>query len=72
MSLQRGEAALYQHIGYIIVIYRAMKYRAAGRQKVVYAPITAPVPEMDHTNKRDKDGNIIQKSTCIKANNHII
>ena len=25
---------------------------------------------MDHTNKRDKDGNVIQKLTCINAYNY--
>ena len=47
-----------------------MKDRTAGKPKVVYAFSTAHAPAMGHTNKRDKDGNDIQKPTCINAYNH--
>ena len=47
-----------------------MKGRAAGKPKVVYVLSTACVPAMGHTNKRDKDENVIQKPTCINAYNY--
>ena len=70
MKLQKGEAAFYQHNGLVVVKHRAMKDRAAGQPKEVYVLSTAHAPAMGHTNKRDKDGNIIQKSTCINTYNH--
>ena len=70
MKLQKGEAAFYQHNGLVVVKYRAMKDRAAGKPKEVYVLSTAHAPAMGHTNKRDKDGNVIQKPTCINAYNH--
>ena len=36
---------------------------------MVYIPSTAHESAMGHT-KRDKDGNVIQKPTCINASNH--
>ena len=59
MALQKGEAAFYQHNGLVVVRYRAMKDRAAGKPKVVYLLSTAHAPAMGHTNKSDKDGNVI-------------
>ena len=47
-----------------------MKDRAAGKPKEVYVLSRAHAPARGHTNKRDKDGNVIQKSTCINAYNH--
>ena len=49
-----------------------MKDRAVGKPKEVYVLSTTHAPAMDHTNKRDKDGNVIQKPTCINAYNHIM
>ena len=54
----------------MVVKYRAMKDRAAGKTKEVYVLDTPHAPAMGHTNKRDKDGNAIQKQTCINAYNH--
>ena len=53
----------------MVVKYREMKDRAAGKPKEVYVLSTAHAPAMDHTNKRDKDGNAIQNPTCINAYN---
>ena len=61
MKLPKGEAAFYQHNGLVVVKDRAMKGRAAGKPKEVYVLSTAHAPAMGLTNKRDKDGNIIQK-----------
>ena len=36
MKLQKGEAAFYQHNGLVVVKYRAMKDRAAGKPKKRY------------------------------------
>ena len=69
-KLQKGEAAFYQHNGLVVVNYRAMKDRAAGKPKEVYVLSAAHAPAMGHTNKRDKDGNVIQKPTCINIYNH--
>ena len=70
IKLQRGEASFYQHNGLVVIKYRAMKDRAAGKPKEVYVLSTAHAPAMGHTNKRDKDGNFLQKPTCINAYNH--
>ena len=69
MKLKKGEAAFYQHNGLVVVKYRAMKDRTAGKPKVVYVLSTANALAMGHTDKRDKDGKIIQKPTCINAYN---
>ena len=70
MEFQKGEAAFYQHNGLVGVKYRAMKDRAAGNSKEVYVLRTSNTPAMGHTNKRDKDGNVIEKPTCINTYNH--
>ena len=54
----------------MVVKYRAMKDRASGKPKEVYVLNTVHAPAMGHTNKRDKDGDVIQKPTCINAYNH--
>ena len=41
-----------------------------GKPKEVYVLSTAYVPTMGETNKREKDGNIIIKPTCIITYNH--
>ena len=71
IKLQKGEEAFYQHNG-LVVVNRAMKDRAAGKPKEVYVLSTAHAPAMGHTNKGDKDVNIIQKPTCINAYNHSV
>ena len=67
MKLQKGEAASYQHNGLVVVKYRAMKDKAAGKPKEVNVLSTPHAPAMGHTNKRDKDGNIMQKSNMHKC-----
>ena len=47
-----------------------MKDRAIGKPKQVYVLSTAYAPAMGHTNRRDRDGNVIQKPTCINVYNH--
>ena len=63
MILKIGESALYQHSGLVVVKYRSMKDRTAGKPKLVYVLSTAYAPAMGHTNKMHKDGNVIQKQT---------
>ena len=67
MTLMKGEAAFYQLNGLIEVKYRAMKGRTLGKPKVVYVLSTAHAPAMGYTNKRDEDGHVMQKPTCINA-----
>ena len=54
----------------MVVKYRAVKDRAAGKPKEVYVLSTAHATVMGHTNKWDKDRNIIQTPTCINGYNH--
>ena len=49
----------------VVAKYRAKKDRSNGKPKEVYVLSTAHAPAIGHTNKRDKDGNIITKPTCI-------
>ena len=70
--LKKGEATFSQHNGLVVVKYRAMKDRTAGKPKVVYVLSTGHAPAMGHTNKRDKDRNAIQKLTCINTYNYSI
>ena len=72
MTLKKGEATFYQHNGLVAVKYRAIKDRTAGKPKVVYVLRTEHALAMGHTNKRDKDGNVIQKPKFINAYNHSI
>ena len=70
LRLEKGDAAFYQHEDVVVAKYRAKKDRTNGKQKEVYALSTAHAPAMGHTVKRDKDGNIITKPTCIISYNH--
>ena len=70
LGLEKGEAAFYQRTGIVIVKYRARKDKANGKPKVVYVLSTAHAPVMGNTNRRDRDGNVIQKPTCINSYNH--
>ena len=54
----------------MIAKYRALKDRASGKPKVVCVLSTAHTPAMANTNKRDREGNIVQKPTCIISYNH--
>ena len=69
-SLALGAAAFYQHDGLMIAKYRALKDRASRKPKVVCVLSTAHTPAMGNTNKRDREGNIVQKPTCIISYNH--
>ena len=69
MQLGKGEAAFYKANDIVIVKYRALKDRSIGKPKVVYVLSTAYAPRIGHTNRRDRDGNLIQKPTCINAYN---
>ena len=68
--LEKGSAAFYQHDGLVITKYRAKKDRSSGRPQIVHVLSTAHPPSMGQTRKRDKDGNVVQKPTCIISYNH--
>ena len=70
LALEKGTAAFYQHDGLMITKYRAQKDRAGGKPKTVNVLSTAHTSAMGNTNKRDRDGNIVQKPTCIISYNH--
>ena len=54
----------------VVAKYRAKIDRSNGKLKEVYVLSTAHAPVMGHTNKRDEDGIIITKPTCIISYNH--
>ena len=56
----------------IVAKYRVKKGRSNGKPKEVCVLSTAHAPVIGHTNKRDTDGNIITKPTCIISYNHNI
>ena len=64
-SLQKGNAAFYQHDSIVIVSYRAKRYSARGQPKVVYVLSTSYGTAMKNTNRVDTDENVIQKPTSI-------
>ena len=70
IQLGKGEAAFYQPNGIVITKYRSMQDKSTGKPKMVYALSTAFAPGMGNTNRRDRDGNVIQKPTCINSYNH--
>ena len=54
-------------------LWQSIEQRKADQmesQRRSYVLSTEHVPAMGHTNKRDKDGNIITKPTCIISYNH--
>ena len=69
-SLQKGEAAFYQHNSIVIVKYRAKKDSARGQPNVVYVLSASHRAAMKDTNRVDTNGNVIQKPTRIIDYNH--
>ena len=70
IQLGKGQATFYQHEGTVITKYRATKDSASKKPKIVNVLSTAHGASFGNTNRRDKDGNIIQKPTSIIAYNH--
>ena len=70
LALDKGAAAFYQHDGLMIAKYRALKDRESGKPKIACVLSTAHIPAMGNTNKRDREGSIVQKPTCIISYNH--
>ena len=58
-SLQKGEAAFYQHDSTVIVKYRTKRDSARGPPKVVYVLSTSHGADMKNTKRMDTDGNVI-------------
>ena len=69
LRLEKGDATFYQHEDVVVAKYRLKKDRSNGKPKEIYVLSTAHAPAMGHINKRDKDGNIITKPTCIISYN---
>ena len=67
IQLGKGQAAFYQHKGNVITKYRATKESASKKPKIVNVLSTAHGASFGNTNRRDRDGNIIQKPTSIIA-----
>ena len=65
IALNKGESAFFQHDDIVIMKYRSLKNSSSGKPKVVHLLSTAHRPAQRNTNKRDRDGNIIRKPTCI-------
>ena len=70
LNLDKGPAAFYEHDGLVIAKYRARKDKFTGKPKIVHVLSTAHTPAICNTCKKDKDGNIVQKLTCLIAYNH--
>ena len=64
-SLQKGEAAFYQHDSILIVKYTAKWDSARGQPKVVYTLSTSCGAAMKNSYRVDTDGHVIQKATSI-------
>ena len=47
-----------------------MQDKSTGKPLLIYALRTAYAPGIGNTNRRDRDGNVIQKPTCINSYNH--
>ena len=69
-SLQKEDAAFYQHDGKVIVKYRAKRDSSRGQPKVVYVLSTSHGAAMKNTNRVDTDCNAIKKPTSIIDYNH--
>ena len=65
IALNKGESAFFQHDDIVIMKYRSLKNSSSGKPKVVHLLSTAHRPAQGNTNKRDRDGKIIRKPTCI-------
>ena len=65
IALNKGESAFIQHDDIAIMKYRHLKNSSSGKPKVVHLLSTAHWPAQGNTNKRDRDGTIIRKPTCI-------
>ena len=70
LNLYKGAAAFYEHDDLLIAKYRARKDKSTGKLMIVHVLCTAHTPAMGNTSKKDKEGNILQKPTCIIAYNH--
>ena len=68
--LEKDDAAFYQHEDMVVTKYRGKKDRPNGKPNGVYVLNATHAPAMGHTNKREKDGNIIIKPTCIISYNY--
>ena len=65
IALNKGESAFIQHDDIVIMKYRSLKNSSSRKPKVIHLLSTAHRPAQGNTNKRDRDGNIIRKCTCI-------
>ena len=70
IHLGKGQAAFYQCEGNVITNYKVTKDSASKKPKIVNVLNTAHGALFGNTNRRDRDGNIIQKPTSIIAYNH--
>ena len=70
IQLGKGQAAFYQHEGTVITKYRATKDSVSKKPKIVNVLSTAHGASFGNINRRDSDGNIIQKPTSIIVYNH--
>ena len=71
INLDKGTAAFYKapNKDILAVKYRAAKDNAAGKPKVVFLLSTDHEDRMANTNRRDANGNVVQKPMCIKDYN---
>ena len=70
IALNKGESAYYQHDDIVVIKYRSLKDSLSGKPKILHVLSTAHKAAQGNTNKRDRDGNIIRKPTCIIDYNH--
>ena len=65
IALKKEASAYFQHDHMMVMKYRSLKDSSTEKSKVVHLLSTAHMPTEGNTNKRDRDGNIVKKPTCI-------
>ena len=65
IALDKGSSAFFEHNELVVVKFRAHKDSSSGKAKVVYLLSSSHRPELRNTARRDRDGNVIQKPSCV-------
>ena len=65
VTLNRGGSACFEHDDIIVMKVRAHQDRSSGKPKVIHLLMTAHKPLQANIKKSNRDGNIIQKLSCI-------
>ena len=63
VTLNRGGSAYFEHDD--IIVMRCRAHKSSGNANIVHLLTTAHKPLQTNSSKSDRDGNIIQKQSCI-------